>query len=201
MLPFSPQIMFGLSSGAFGGGSNIITGAGSVSGSPPYSPRFGNFDARGDLDVVAYWSLRNFGIGNKAMINEAGAKWQAADLELLKTLYQVQREVVDAHTRTLANFARINLREKAARTGALAFEQDLLRIRSREGLPIETLDSLRLLRTARQEYINTIVEYNRAQYELYVALGNPPANMLARPVGGEMVPEPDAEFIPPTPKN
>ena len=106
--------MFGLSSGAFGGGSNIITGAGSVSGSPPYSPRFGNFDARGDLDVVAYWSLRNFGIGNKAMINEAGAKWQAADLELLKTLYQVQREVVDAHTRTLANFARINLREKAA---------------------------------------------------------------------------------------
>ena len=35
---------------------------------------------------------------------------------------------------------------------------------------------------ARIDYIDAIVDYNRAQFELYVALGQPPANALAHPV-------------------
>ena len=31
-------------------------------------------------------------------------------------------------------------------------------------------------------YLNAIVDYNQAQLELYVALGQPPADVLARPV-------------------
>lgn len=193
LLLFSPQVMFGVSSGLFGGGSNLIASDQSVSGAAPNQSRFGNFDARGDLDVVAFWSFRNLGVGNKALINDAGTKWQQADLDLLRTFNRVQREVVDAHVRILSNFSQINIREKAVRSGRQAYRQDLIRIRSNEGHPIEALDSLRLLRTARQAYIDTIVNYNRAHFELYWAVGNPPADVLVRPANPEPAPPAETE--------
>lgn len=186
LLPFSPQVMFGYSNGMFGGGSNLIAGPTSVSGAAPDQARFSTLYGRSDLDVVAYWSLRNLGVGNKAIINLAQAHYQEADLELLKTLNQVRQEVVDAQVRTHTGFAQIQLRERALRAGIEAHRQDLIRTRSNEGRPIETLDSLRLLRQARRDYIEAIVYYNRAHAELYTALGNPPADMLVRPVDSSL---------------
>jgi hypothetical protein len=48
--------------------------------------------------------------------------------------------------------------------------------------PIELMDSLRLLAEARRAYLEAIISYNQAQIELYVALGQPPADTLVRPV-------------------
>ena len=49
-------------------------------------------------------------------------------------------------------------------------------------MPIEVLDSLRLVGRSRYGYLDAIIDYNRAQLEMYVALGQPPADTLARPV-------------------
>ncbi|MBS0203414.1 MAG: TolC family protein [Planctomycetes bacterium] len=193
VLLFSPQVMFGYSNGMFGGGSNLIAGPTSVSGAAPNQARFSTLYGRSDLDAVAYWSLRNLGVGNKALIKSAQARWQEADLELLNTLNQIRQEVVDAQIRTIAYYSQIHLREKSVRTGLEAHRQDMIRIKSNEGHPIETLDSLRLLRQARQDYVETILQYNRAHFALYTALGSPPANMLARPVDMETVPAPAAQ--------
>ena len=54
-------------------------------------------------------------------------------------------------------------------------------------LPIELLNSFDLLANARVEYVDAIVDYNRAQFAMYVALGQPPANSLAHPVPVEGV--------------
>ena len=61
------------------------------------------------------------------------------------------------------------------------------------------LDSLRLLARSRQAYLDAIIEYNRAQFELYVAIGQPPADYLARPVPSKLL-TPPAEPEPPTKK-
>ena len=58
------------------------------------------------------------------------------------------------------------------------------------------LDSLRLLGQGRNDYLNAIVDYNRAEFELYVALGQPPANTLARSGPGENAPLPPNAPIP-----
>ena len=58
-LPFSPTILIGFSAGGFGGGSNLVR------------PVFGGFGGRSDFDVIAYWSLRNLGVGNVAQIKLA----------------------------------------------------------------------------------------------------------------------------------
>ncbi len=67
LLPFSPTVLGGFSDGVFGGGSSI--------GSSEGQPRFDSFAERSDVDIVVYWTLRNLGLGNKALIDAARAGW------------------------------------------------------------------------------------------------------------------------------
>ena len=151
-------------------------------GLPPNQPRFGDFKGRTDIDAIAYWSLRNLGVGNKALIDAARARAKSADFEELATLDRVRHEVADAYVRTHARFAEIDVRGRSVLSGADALAEDLIRVQGREGLPIEVLDSLRRLAGSRRDYLDAIVDYNAAEFDLYVALGNPPADTLARPV-------------------
>jgi outer membrane protein TolC len=86
--------------------------------------------------------------------------------------------------RTHARFAAIETAEQAITAARQAFDEDAMRIRGNLGLPIELLDSFELLARSRYEYLREIIDYNQAQVELYVALGQPPADTLARPVNG-----------------
>ena len=192
VLPFSPQVMVGLSEGVFGGGSDLVASSTPpAAGLPPNQPSFGDFKDRTDIDAIMYWSLRNMGLGNKALIDIARARTAITDFEEQATLDQVRREVAEAFVRTHVRFAEIDARAKGVRSGTSALAEDLIRVQGREGLPIEVLDSLRHLATERRDYLDAIVDYNKAQFELYVALGKPPADMLARPVPQDMSQPPE----------
>jgi outer membrane protein TolC len=173
LLPFSPSFYLGFSAGGFGGGSNLVR------------PIFGGFGGRTDLDVITYWTIQNLGVGNVALIRQANANLQIQRFQQLEVLNRVRAEVAEAYAKTHARYAQIETNESAMRSGLLAFTEDLDRIRfrgERDVLPIELLDSFRLLADSRIAYIDAIIDYNRAQFELYVALGQPPANALAHPV-------------------
>lgn len=183
MLPFSPQTIFGFSGGLFGGGSNLVhSSTPPANGLPPNQPFFGDFKGRTDVDAIMYWSARNMGLGNKALIDSARARAKSADFEQLVTLDKVRSEVADAYYMTHATFAEIQARARGVRSGMSGFVEDIIRVRGREARPIELLDSMRHLATERRDYLDRIVAYNRAEFELYVALGRPPADVLARPV-------------------
>jgi outer membrane protein TolC len=183
MLPFSPQLIAGFSSGVFGGGSNLVASSTPPApGLPPNQPRFGNFDGRADVDLILYWSLRNMGLGNKALIDAARARARSADFEQLTVLDRVRQEVAESYVQTHTRFAEIEMRSRSVISGVDALTEDLIRIRGREGRPIEVLDSLRRLADSRREYLDAIIGYNQAEFALYVALGKPPADTLARPV-------------------
>jgi outer membrane protein TolC len=181
MLPFSPTLFIGFSAGGFGGGSDVAS-------APVTSLPFGRgqatfttLDDREDFDVMAYWTLQNLGVGNKSLIEAAGSRLRSADLEVLVVLDRVRSEVASSQARTHARFSRIASCELAIKAGIPALREDLERIRGGEGLPLEVVDSLRLLARARETYMNAIIDYNRAQFELYVALGKPPADLLLHP--------------------
>lgn len=208
MLPFSPNVILMYSSGSFGGGSDIVNGTrvpdiareeilsdGTAFGARVNQQRFGQFAVREDFDAIAYWSLLNMGLGNLGQIKVARSQLQQEDLEKVRVLNQVRREVTEAYVRTHTRFAQIEANERAVRTAYEAFTEDVTRIRGLVGRPIETLTSLRVLAQARQDYLNAIVDYNRAQVDLFVALGQPPANTLARPVPKDVPPQ--AEVAPP----
>ena len=193
-LPFSPTVLVGFSTGGFGGGSDVAS-------SPPTSlpfgrnqPAFTTLDDREDLDVMAYWTLQNLGVGNKAQIDAARSRLNSADLELLVTLDRVRAEVAGAFAGTHARFAQIRTSELAIKSGTQAYQEDFERIKGGEGLPLEAINSLRLLARSRVDYLNVILDYNQAQFQLYVALGKPPAELLMRPAGENGIsPPPEPE--------
>ncbi|APW60423.1 TolC family protein [Paludisphaera borealis] len=170
LLPFSPTILIGYSGGGFGGGSNLVR------------PVFGAFGGRSDFDVMAYWTLQNLGVGNLAQINLGKARLGVTNFQEIAVLDQVRAEVAEAYAKTHARYARIGTSERAVRSGTRGFQEDLIRIENSVAPAIETVDSLRLLARARYAYLDAIVDYDRAQFELYVALGQPPADALAHPV-------------------
>jgi outer membrane protein TolC len=170
VLPFSPNIILGYSVGSFGGGSNLV------------ATPFGNFADREDFDAVMFWSLRNLGIGNLASIRLSQSNLRTQNLRMVELLDRIRAEVATAYARANARFAQIDSAERGVTASELAFKEDFRRTRNREGLPIEVLDSLRLLSRSRYAYLDAIIDYNLAQFALYVALGQPPADWLARPV-------------------
>jgi outer membrane protein TolC len=172
-LPFAPSIFLGYSAGGFGGGSNLVR------------PLFGGFGGRQDFDAIGFWTIQNLGVGNVALIRAANANLGIRRFEQLEVLNRVRAEVAEAYARTHARYAQIETNESAIRSGLNSFSEDLERIRfrgERDVLPIELLDSFRLLNGARLDYVDAIVDYDRSQFELYVALGQPPADTLAHPV-------------------
>jgi outer membrane protein TolC len=183
VLPFSPTVLMGFSGGAFGGGSDVAASEG--------LPRFGDISGRSDLDVALYWSLRNLGVGNKALIDAARARLKTSQFQELDVLDTVREEVVAAYVQALSWLAQVKWQAQAVRAGENASKEDLIRVRGREARPIELLDSLRQGIEARRNYLNAIIGYNRAEVRLYVALGNPPADMLARPVPAELLQPPE----------
>jgi outer membrane protein TolC len=182
VLPFSPTILIGYSSGGFGGGSNLVR------------PVFGGFGGRSDFDVMAYWTLQNLGVGNLSLINLAKARLGVTRYQEIAVLDQVRAEVAEAYAKTHARFAKIGIAERAVNSGTLGFREDLLRIENTVAPAIETVNSLNLLARARLAYLDSIVDYDRAQFELYVALGQPPADTLARPVPTAGVTPPGQPF-------
>ena len=181
VLPFSPTTLVGFSGGAFGGGSNLVR------------PIFGGLAGRTDLDAIMYWTIQNLGVGNIALIRSASAQLRVAQFQQVEILNRVRADVAEAYARTHARYAQLGVYEEAVRSGYLAYHQDLERTRGmgaarpRDVLPIELLNSFDLLANARVEYVDAIVDFNRDQFALYVALGQPPANSLAHPVPVEGV--------------
>jgi len=181
ILPFSPTTLVGFSAGGFAGGSNLVR------------PIFGGMSGRTDLDAIMYWTIQNLGLGNIALIRFADAQLRVTRFQQVELLNRVRADVAEAYARTHARYAQIGTYEDAVRSGYLAFHEDLDRTfamgadRPRDVLPIELLNSFDLLANARVEYIDAIVDYNEAQFAIYVALGQPPANSLAHPVPTEGV--------------
>ncbi len=194
VLPFSPNVILGFSAGGFGGGSNLVAAAGT-------GPRFSGLDGRSDFDVAVFWTFRNLGVGNVALARAADSRVRQMQFRELETLNKVRAEVAEAKARVDARFLQIDAGEKAVRAGTAAYTEDLKRIQGGPGLglPLEVLDSLRLLARSRYEYLDAILDYNRAQFQLWVALGRPPADSLARPIPAELVPAP-ATSVPQGPR-
>jgi len=160
--PWLPFLSVGLSAGEFGGGSNQA------------DTSFGHFNGRMDFDAVAFWSLQNLGLGNLAIQRRLRAQVGAAEAERVRTIDQVRHEVADAQALSAARRLEVEVARREVDRAERAFREDLLRTRNLEGHPIETLQSLTLLVTARQALIAAVVGYDQAQFQLFVALGQPP---------------------------
>jgi outer membrane protein TolC len=181
--PLMPILWLGFSGGAFGGGSNLVP------------PTMGNFAGRTDFDVRVYWSLQNMGLGNMALWRQRRAQMGVALGDQSLAINQVRREVSAALADAIAARRQVDITARQLATAQAGFREDLDRVRGTIARPIEMTNSLDLLSEARQSHLRAIIDYNRAQFRLFVALGSPPP--LERPETRPLPPAPVAE--PPLP--
>ncbi len=137
-----------------------------------------------------FWTAQNAGVGNWAQIRIRRNEMRVTELELLRDLNRVRSEVAIAYAGTHARYAQIGIAERGVESSMKSYKEDYGRIFGNLGLPIELLNSFDLLAAARYQYLDSVVDYDKAQFALYVALGQPPAYSLAREVPADLVPVP-----------
>lgn len=154
--PLVPSVLLGLSYGAMGGGlGSTITNTGD----------------RWDADAIAYWELRNLGFGEQAARRETASQARQARMRKVAILDQVAREVVEAHARVNQRRGRIAIAEEGIAAAEKSYRLNWERIENAQGLPIEVLQSVQALATARRTYLDAVVDYNVAQFQLCHATG------------------------------
>jgi outer membrane protein TolC len=154
--PLVPSVLLGFSYGGLGGGlgSSII-----------------HTDDRWDADAVAFWEIRNLGVGERSARGEAASVMRQAQMRELAVLDRVAREVVEAHAQVTERERRIDVAKQGIVAAEKSYALNLQRIENAQGLPIEALQSIQALATARSAYLNAVVDYNVAQFELCRAIG------------------------------
>ena len=166
--PFLPNVAVGVSTGAFGGGSNLVT------------PGFSGLAGRTDVDAMAVWHVQNLGFGNRARVREASATVGQAVAEYDVIKNRIRREVLDALADARAAARQLDVARTAVLNANDGFQLDLQRIKAGQGVgrnaarPIELLDSFNDILEARQALVAAVTEFDVAQFRLFVAVGSNP---------------------------
>lgn len=156
--PFVPSVLLGFSTGGFGGGRGN---------------ELDDVEDRYDLDALMTWQVRNFGFGENAARRESAARIQQAKFDKLRVLDQVALEISEAYSQVQFRRQQIAITEKAIQSAQDSYQRNLARIRDGQGLPLEVLQSLQALETARRAYLRAVIDHNQAQFQLQWALGWP----------------------------
>jgi outer membrane protein TolC len=162
--PFIPSVFMTYAGGGLGGGANAF---------------FGSFGARGDAEIGMYWELQNLGFTDVAIMRRRAAELEITNLQKLRTQTQVGAEVSASFATRLAANDQI---EDARQTVVEAIESlrlNFLNIRQGPQLPgstrpIEVLQPIQALAQGRLDYLDAVLTYNRAQFQLKRAIGQTP---------------------------
>ncbi|MBS0208363.1 MAG: TolC family protein [Planctomycetes bacterium] len=172
--PLLPTVMVGYSAGGFGGGSNRSDLKSDVEA-------FQRFGGRSDFDMWAYWTLQNFGAGNVALQNQRSADRTEAVARRTVTQFNIRREVIATFAALQAAKQRLDVVARQLESAQRGAKEELIRTRLGEGLPIESLNSITRLAKARQDAIGAVVDYDLAQFRLFVAVGSRPSSAGPNP--------------------
>lgn len=141
------------------------------------------FSQRSDWDLSAVWTLNNMGLGNLASIRERQREFDLARTREYRFRDVVAKEVVVAWNDLRSASRRIDKAEQELRQAELSARQNLeglgaiIRVAGGVNIlvirPQEVVQSLQALNQAYYDFYGVIAEYNRAQFRMYRALGNP----------------------------
>jgi hypothetical protein len=137
---------------------------------------------RVDVSLQLVWQLDAFGIGNLARIKQQRGDESRTIIELRRTQDMVAADVARALARLQSATARVSQADRSLRASLIAFNGNYegLQQTTRFGdvlvevfRPQEVVYALGRLKTAFDEYFTTVAEYNRAQFQMFHALGYP----------------------------
>ena len=162
-----------LAGGYFGGGVN---------------EHMGNFGARGDFDLQVLWELQNLGFGNHARLKEKQAEHQQAILALFRLQDRIAAEVAQAHAQVQETATRIQDATDGLKLAAESVQKNFEALAQTRRLggelvqlivrPQEVVAAIQTLAQANSDYYAAVADYDRAQFRLYRALGQPAQTVM-----------------------
>jgi outer membrane protein TolC len=166
--PFLPRVQADFIGGGLSGGRDDTFG-----------PLRGQYNAGAAL----VWQLDNMGAGNAAVIRGRQASYSAALLRVQEIRARVAAEVAESAELASARFEAL-----ADAQEAVVQAQEMYR-KFRESSfgmigpktqfdALEPLTAVQALNQARVQYLQQVVEFNRAQFRLYTAIGQPAGSGL-----------------------
>jgi outer membrane protein TolC len=183
--PLLPSVVVegGGPGGLFTGG---VFGGGTDTGPQLYGGRF-------EMGVGLFWTVENLGAGNRALVRQRAAQEQQVAIELANIQDRVAQDVVQAHAQLEAAAAALSETTAEVKEATATFNGTLIGVGETMGFgnllqmvnrPQEATAALEQLDRAYGLYFAAINGYNRAQFQLYRALGYPARALICdRPVG------------------
>jgi hypothetical protein len=126
------------------------------------------------------WNLEAFGLGNAAQVRGRQAGYDAAMYRLRETEALVAAQVTEAAAMSGARYETLEPAQEAVRQALEMYRKfrdvSFAAIGPKGQLQfdaLETLTAVQALNQARVQYLGQVVEFNRSQFRLYAALGQP----------------------------
>jgi outer membrane protein TolC len=162
--PFLPKLQVGYTSGVFGGGTDST---------------MANFEARGDGIAQAVWELHGLGLGDLAVARSRRSQVDEASFHVTEIQAQVAAEVVAAASQSITRLTGLAPAEDAVQQGIDMWASLIKQIKNvgfpaRQYNPLDVLIAEQQLDQARVLYLTQVIEYNKSQFRLYWAIGQPP---------------------------
>ena len=164
--PFVPNISVGVSAGGYGGG----VGGG-----------IGRTDTRTDVNALVFWRWESFGLGDKAKVQAQRSVVKQAQHSRTGVMDAIVAQVRQSFAQVDSRKRQIAIAEEAVKSARQSYELNRARIFERQGLPIEVLQAIQSLAAARQLYVDTVTDYNQAQFRLLTALGGAESSKIQIP--------------------
>lgn len=131
----------------------------------------GGFGGSGDYQVTLGWRIGPGGLFDKPRIRAAESRTRQAETLQARTHDEVTRQVTENYERVKALREELRIARQNVGTANETLKLALERKEFAVGIVLETLQSEQDLVTVKLEYVNTVIEQNRAQYRLRSALG------------------------------
>jgi outer membrane protein TolC len=146
-------------------------------------PNGGIAGFRGDVDVQLLWQLNNLGFGNRGLVHQRQAENRLAVVELFRIQDRVAAEVAQTYAQAQEAGKRVCLAEKEALLSLDSAHKNLDGLRQTKPAgggplqlmvrPQEVVAAVQALGQAYIDYFGAVADFNRAQFRLYRALGQP----------------------------
>ena len=143
-----------------------------MGGGPDGGP--GHFGGEADYLVGLSWRIGPGGLFDAGRVNAGKARLAAAEFSDSKLKDSIISEVVAAHVRVNSTAAQIQLAERNLATAAETLRLTRERKQFGVGIVLEDIQAQQALTQARADYVTAVAEYDKAQYLLNKAVGNPP---------------------------
>jgi outer membrane protein TolC len=168
------------------------------------NPNGSEAGARMDIDVQVLWQLNNLGFGNRAAVHQREAENHLAVVELFRLQDRVAAEVARAYAEAETAARRADFATRGVRSARASADKNLIALgqtRAAGGQvqllvrPQEAVAAVQALAQAYADYFGAVADFNRAQFRLYRALGQPAEAVLG---GADCLAPPDTTAAPAT---